>query len=216
MITNIKEEKAYENFQISIVNESNIQIGFLKPVSLNLINNHNDVLSLLTKWRRMFMKYFLTQFTPTIHRTSKWLREIVIPSKDRILFLIYSSDDTLIGNFGICGIKHHEVELDNLIRGEKGGDPQLIYHTEISLLNWVFSQLKVSSVVLHAFSNNHKTIALHEKVGFKIVEEYPLWKKSSDHEVVYSTTDKSGELANFSYLKMIMTQDEFKVKHPTY
>ena len=215
VITNIKKgEKEYENFQVSIVNELNIPIGFLKPITFNLINYDNEILPFLTKWRRMFIKYFLTQFTPTVERTSKWLKEIVIPSEDRILFLIYSSDGTLIGNFGVCNVKCHEVELDNLIRGEKGGDLQLIYYAEVCLLRWIFSQFEVSSAVLHVFSNNQKTISLHEKVGFKIVREYRLWKESFGEEIIYSTINESGELAKFTYLEMCLTRDEFTTRYP--
>jgi RimJ/RimL family protein N-acetyltransferase len=159
------------------------------------------------------MKFFLTQFTPSIERTEKWLKEIVIPSKDRILFLIYTLEGNIVGNFGICNINYDDVELDNLIRGEKGGDPQLIYYSEISLLNWIFSQLNVQSVILHVFSNNPKTITLHEKVGFKIIKEYNLWKKNIESDVIYSTTDNGGDMVNFCYLEMSLAKDEFISKN---
>lgn len=213
IIADIKTEKSeYKDFVIPILDDQNNSIGYLKPITIKHISKH-DVISMLTKWRKMFMKFFLTQFTPSTERTKNWLTKVVLPSEDRILFLIYTIEDKVIGNFGVCNLSSESAELDNLIRGEKGGEHQLIYYSEISLLKWLFLELDMKSVFLHVFSNNSKTIALHERVGFEVVEEYRLWKQKTDDGLIYSTTKTTDDLVDFSYLKMNLLKEKFITKY---
>lgn len=201
------------DFQISVLNEGGKNIGFLKPIDAQTATKR-EVLEYLTKWRRMFMRYFLTQFNPTVERTDEWLRRIVLPSDDRLIFLICDIDGRPIGNFGICNLSSSEAELDNLIRGEKGGDPKLVYFSELSLLRWLFFELNIPLAVLHVFSNNPKNIALQQSVGFTVIRESSIWKRIVGENVNYSVEKSAGEKMNFGYLTMQLSRRDFDILHP--
>ena len=199
-----------ESGQISIVDNEGLRIGCLKPITKSLASDEK-VVEKLTKWRRMFKRYFLTQFTPTSERTKNWLDSVVMPSDNRILFLICTDSNEIVGNFGVCDLTESQAELDNLIRGEKGGHPQLIYFAELALLKWIFDDLGIPTACLHVFSNNYKTIALHESVGFKTVASYPLAKQELQDELKYAVCDSSNsDVIDFSYLEMRLASTEFR------
>lgn len=210
IVKNIKyEHDGWKNFKINVVSNEGAITGFLQPITFSLASQESIQLS-LTKWRKMFMKYFLTQFEPSVERTACWLKDYVVPSNDRILFLICDNDGRPVGNFGVCNIRLNSAELDNLIRGEKGGHPELIYFAEVALLKWLYTQFDLADVSLHVFSNNARTISLHERAGFRIYKEETLWKTKYNDEITYSTSHVlNGKLVDFTYLEMHLPKDEF-------
>jgi hypothetical protein len=168
----------------------------------------------LTRWRQMFRKYFLTQFEPTPDRTQRWLQNVVLPDDTRILFLI--RDETLrpVGNFGVCGISETCAELDNLIRGERGGHVRLIFYAEVNLLAWCFTQLNVSHMCLHVFQTNSRTISLHDSVGFGEHSRRPLWQLDGPDEVKL-VTEPGAEArpTGIELVRMELSRDEFLARH---
>lgn len=200
-------------FLIPIRNIEGIQIGSLRPIDTSLMKLP-EVLEKLTRWRRMFARYFLTQFPCSEERTSQWLENIVFPSDDRILFLICDDIGTFVGNFGVCNIKPHEAELDNLIRGEKGGDPKLIFFAEIALLSWLYLDIGVNSVSLHVFSNNAKTISLHSNIGFFERQRLDLRRIQDGSDLRYFVNSNDGEPVNFQYIEMAMERSSFELLYP--
>jgi hypothetical protein len=215
LIRNIKgiSESSFD-FSIPIINYERVQIGRLRPIDIVLSKNP-EVIDKLTKWRRMFTRYFLTQFQPSIERTADWLNKVVIPSDDRLLFLICDMDDRIIGNFGICNLRNSDAELDNLIRGERGGDPNLILFAEIALLKWLYFSVHIESALLHVFSNNGMTISLHSSVGFLETKRYDLRKIQVGDEIKYSIGTE-GKIADFQYIEMRLSREEFQWKHQAF
>ena len=215
LIRNIKGISGSQfEFSIPILNYERIQVGRLRPIDIELSKNP-ELIEKLTKWRRMFARYFLTQFQPSIERTAAWLHNIVIPSDDRLLFLICDMDDIIIGNFGICNLLPTEAEIDNLIRGEMGGDPNLIFFSEIALLKWLYFSARIESALLHVFSNNGMTISLHSSVGFLETKRYDLQKIQVGDEIKYSI-GAEGEIADFQYIEMRLSREEFQWKHQAF
>src|SRR5947208_3256033 len=77
IIRGLKELEAFDGpFLIPIVDGSGNRLGALQPVTKKMAEDAY-VVELLTKWRAMFMKYFLTQFQATEQRTKRWLEDIV-------------------------------------------------------------------------------------------------------------------------------------------
>lgn len=209
------EEGILNSFYISIIKDEGSLIGKLVPINTKLAND-NSIINNLRKWREKYMKYFLTQFVPTNERTQLWLNNSVLLDDTRILFLIQDEEDKTIGNFGICNIREKEAELDNLIRGEKGGDQKLIFYAEISLMHWIYKNLGIEDIYLHVFSNNPRTINLHRSVGFEISKIYPLVKSETSQQVQYnvnlnqSFSEHDDELG---LVKMIIDKKYFLQKH---
>ena len=198
-----------EKFSIAIKDNNDKVIGSLVLVQKRDANN-TIILDALTRWRKKYMKYFLTQFNASTNRTKSWLENIVIPSSDRLLFLILNEDNNLIGNFGIADILFDRCELDNLIRGEKGGHPKLIYFSELSLLKWLFLEKKVKRVNLHVFANNLPTIKLHKSVGFVEIGRRKLERvQSKDGAVSFEETQICSEGNSIEYLELMLESNDF-------
>lgn len=214
LILHLKRGMTHEDvFCMPIYTEHGELIGSLKVINQFLARQH-EVIDSLTRWRKLYMRYFLTQFSATPERTEKWLKNIVLPSEDRILFLIGDSSQKLIGNFGVCNIGWHDAELDNLIRGEKGGHVKLIFYAELAILYWLFFVVGVEEALLHVFSNNQKTIQLHSEVGFTLSSTARLSKVISGNDIVYKINAESGEMIDFGYNEMILSREIFIKKYP--
>ncbi len=209
------KKQASGALSIPVCDENDVSIGKLMLVTENDVHNEFYIGS-LTNWRKRYMKYFLTQFEATINRTKAWLINTVIPSNNRLLFLIFDENGRLVGNIGIANIESNKCELDNLIRGERGGHPRLIYHSEIALLKWIFFEKSFDFVNLHVFSNNTPTLKLHATVGFKEISRKSLYRLI-DHKGEISYISESGlraaELAPFEYVEMGMSSKKFHSIH---
>lgn len=194
---------------IPIKKDNGLLIGYLRPIG-NMLIHDELVINSLTRWRQKFMKYFLTQFEATNQRTSSWLQNIVLEDDTRILFLIVDNTGKAIGNFGVSNITESSAELDNLIRGEKGGDSQLIFFSEISLMLWLYNTLEIKDIYLHVLSNNAKTIALHHSVGFEKYQTKYLTKRSKNDEIFYVISDNIAiDSQNLALIKMKMNREYF-------
>src|SRR5258706_2471726 len=161
-------------FNIGIANDANEPIGTLKPIT-NSVLNDAEIIERLTKWRNQTKKYFLTQFNATEERTKKWLREVVLQDYSRLLFLIYSPA-RLIGQCGFKDLSAATVEIDNLIRGEIGGDHRLIYYSEKALIRWLFHSFDIERVFGIVLADNLLALNIHDSVGFRQTEFIPLQK----------------------------------------
>ena len=167
----------------------------------------------LSDWRARYMKYFLTQFKVSHERTLNWLRDVVLPSPDRLLFTIETADGIRIGHIGLCNIRSTSIELDNLIRGRKGGGANLIRHSEIALLKWGFKVLNAGEAALHVFSNNRVTIALHESVGFVYRSRSSLTRVAQDDECHYVVGGMGSDQTLFQYVEMTIDKSDFFQRH---
>jgi len=208
-----RNESPGQRFTIPVMNYEGRNIGSLVCVDRGLANDVG-IVSDLTAWRQRYMRYFLTQFEATIPRTRAWLEDLIIPSSDRILFVIYLSSGEAIGNFGISNMTASSGELDNLIRGRKGGDPRLIFYCELALLSWMFGHLNYRGSNLHVFSNNQPTINLHLSVGFTALNSIRLTKCKLPDMTKYLLNSEKGESVDFSYLEMGIARDTFLDLHP--
>lgn len=205
--------KSDSRFIIDVANKDGQRIGTLVCLDSGLSKNEIIVAD-LTAWRQRYMKYFLTQFNATPERTRLWLENIILPDPTRLLFLICLPDGDVIGNFGVCNLGEDAGELDNLIRGRKGGDPNLVYYCELALLSWMFGKLNYKTATLHVFSNNHVTIKLHSSVGFSTAKALPLSHRESNDMTEYFVAQQNGGDMDFTYLEMRIDKQRFLELHP--
>lgn len=202
-------EQGQSDKPLSITTDKGQIIGSLAAVTAEVATDPK-IIAALTRWRQKYMRFFLTQFEATETRTAAWLKNVVIKDDTRILFLIRDEAGNEMGNFGVANIAAGSAELDNLIRGERGGDSRLIFFSELALMKWVYLQLGVDEIYLHVFSNNHKTIALHQSVGFSISNAWGLIKQESADQIRYEV-DYNGnpETAELALVRMRMSRDGF-------
>lgn len=168
------------------------------------------IVACITQWRNTFGSFFLTQFKATEERTEKWLRNVILPDETRALYLIMDETKEVFGHVGVKHLKSNCPEIDNLVRGRMGSNPELIRLAEAALLNAIFKNGCIDSVCLHVFSRNFIAISLHKSLGFEISDQKPLFKKVLGDETCYVINPNAGERATFDYLKMKVDRTRFR------
>ena len=130
-IENLKCNSFVEAKKVSfpVVDETQSLIGTLVPIG-EWIFDYKDIIEQICNWRQKAMRYFLSQFESTITRTESYLRELSIQDQGRVLFLIFSTDELLVGHIGIKDVDGRSGGVDNAMRGRSGGHPKLIFFSE--------------------------------------------------------------------------------------
>lgn len=162
-----------------------------------------------TKWRQESMTYFLSQFHATENRTKEWIEKHILPTPDRLLFEVLDDSFKSIGHVGVSNLTSDSAELDNFIRGERGGDPNLFRSAEYALMLWLFTKFNLNEIYLYVFSNNWIAINNHLELGFSINEKINLSKIENAEGAFYVPNADKGIAVSFFYLKMILKRNEF-------
>ena len=193
--------------EISIRNRQGEILGMLKRIShVDLANA--TLISDLTKWRNKNQRFFLTQFEATESRTECWLRDSVVSDASRAMYLIQDNLKVAIGHLGVK-FNTNTTELDNMIRGQSSGDPQIMYWAEIALVNSLLSLSEIKEVCLHVLSNNWIPIGIHQSIGFEIAEKLLVSKKNINNEIHYLLNSGEGEPQKFGCLRMTLSRSKF-------
>ncbi|MBF0308690.1 MAG: GNAT family N-acetyltransferase [Magnetococcales bacterium] len=203
------------DFDILVRRSDGKVIGRLSPLRPATLGE-GDLIAKLTAWRSRWMHCFLTQFAATPSRTAKWLERVVLPSDERVLFLIHTEAGVPVGHIGVCGLSPERAELDNLVRGEVGGDIQLIYYAAQALLRWICGELKILTINLHVLSSNSRAIILYERLGFRQINRERLYREiTADGVNHYSGERREGdEEANFQYIEMVLACENTSCSDP--
>ncbi len=194
-----------EKLEIPIRDEAGAEIGRLCPVTAAHL--HADgVIESMTRWRNQSKAFFLTQFPATTERTRQWLERVVLPNPAQLLFLIYSGGQ-LIGQYGFKDLDEGQAEVDNLLRGERGGHPLIMRFAVVAVVNWLFDVLRIQRVYGHVFADNATALMLHKQLGFAFAEKLPL-QKHVDGEEIRWVVGQAGETSpdNRYYQKVVATQ----------
>jgi hypothetical protein len=197
------------NSEIAIGNKDGKQIGQLRRAREGDADNA-QLVSDLTSWRNANGRFFLTRFEATEPRTALWLRQTVLPDPARAFFLIEGLDGQRLGHLGVLGLDSQVPELDNMIRGRNGGDPQIMHWAEVALIGWVFDNTPANKMSLSVFSNNWIPISIHQSIGFVNVEIKPLYRRTEATGVSLSTQPDAGEKEKFGYLRMELQRTAFE------
>jgi len=196
-IQSMKKDTLVEAISCSldVIDESNTKIALLVPVG-NWALSDEELLGDFAKWRQIFMRFFLTQFTASKESTKNYLKNLSIGQEDRIFFAIYV-DNLLVGHIGLSNVTGSKAELDNIIRGVSGGHKDLMFFTEKALLNWAFNTLKVEAVEAQVMSRNFLALSLHERFGFKLRERFFLKKVINESSFSYDACEKDSATEKF-------------------
>ncbi len=100
LILSYKSNSILSNsLKIPIKNNNGLKIGKLKLIDSILAKN-DHIISSITKWCNNSKEWFFTQFKSTNRRTREWLNYVVIPFKNRMLFIFEVNNIEIIGNGG--------------------------------------------------------------------------------------------------------------------
>lgn len=167
----------------------------------------------LSAWRNASRRWFLTQFQATPEGTLAWLTEVVAPDSTRILFLICDSDSRPVGHIGLRGLSDTQAELDNLLRGEMAGHPQLVEYAERELLRWTFEVLGVRAVICNNLASNPLVLRLHESIGFRNSARIPLTRHETGEGVALVPGLVGASSPDNLYIQqMELTREAFMVR----
>lgn len=210
LIHSVKKSTFDEALKLSIeVRDKNQHvIGKLVPVGDWILDDKEKV-ELIRTWRQRTMRMFLTQFETSHEKTFDYIKNVSIAQNNRILFLIYDTENRFIGHMGIANIDGNTGELDNLMRGIEGGDPRLVYFSEIALLDWCFRNLGISESDVRVLSYNWLVISLHEEVGYAHQEKMPLKKIIKDGITFHDFVAESDSNVKYSCVKLLLQKDAF-------
>lgn len=177
-----------------------------KQVVLKTIEDSDETVHLLTKWRRHYENWFGTTFRISEERTKKWINNGIIDNPDRSLFMIYVNGK----KFGCIGtIRFVEEEnsgaLDAMIRDPEIEHKGLMLLVEKAFLKWMFDGLKLSKITGYLFSDNVRMMDLHKKCGWTKIEKIPLKKiqtKDGTEWVRMKIEDKTKPERYFDSIKL--------------
>jgi len=217
VITSLLERKqdlarAGRPVRLPIVDRAGDQVGALRLLDSALAVDP-AVIADLTEWRDRTMRFFLTHFTPSEARTRAWLANVVLPADDRLLFLLETDPGCFVGNFGLADVSPGSAELDNLLRGRRGGGPDFIHLAECAMLWSLFADEARTTATLRVFSTNAATIRLHTGVGFERTGSDPLFIHPDGRDRGFVLAGGS-EPAGFSYDQMTITRNRFLACNP--
>jgi RimJ/RimL family protein N-acetyltransferase len=146
-------------------------------VELVPIDDSDESIKLMTKWRNDNMDFFYSKFESTNIKTKKWFSEIYLPNPNRLLFFIIYKNEK-IGHAGIFNFNEEQnsIILDNFVREIDKGERGLMILVELAILKLCFYELKLEKVFVDLFENNFQANLLHKRCGFKIIKKIPLKK----------------------------------------
>lgn len=199
---------------IPICSEQGERLGTLEPITQAMADDE-ELASALTRWRNNFAHCFFTQFKATPERTRNWLHNVVLKDDSRLLFLIHTPEGRLVGNFGICHVTPKIVEMDNLIRGETGGAKLLIHYSYLALLHWLIRTLEITQFYGRVFSDNAKSLRMHERMGFRTVFACGLTRSEPRGEIHFTPDPASAPIpGEVNCIRMELTAAELLENHP--
>ena len=153
-----------------------------KIVSLKVVDDSDETINLLTKWRKENWNWFDSKFDITFEGTKRWVINQILKNSERILFLIIY-DGRKIGQYGINNYNQNDdvVWLGDLMKGEQNIAPGIMEYVDREFTRWVFDVLKISIIRGKVFSDNFRTLNLHDKAGWKIIDSIPLKRVYNDN-----------------------------------
>ncbi|MEX0700805.1 MAG: GNAT family N-acetyltransferase [Planctomycetales bacterium] len=141
--------------------------AYLRPLPARAARLRRRDVECLTEWRNCFVTSFLTEFVATTERTARWLRDVVGPRDDKILFMLDDAEGRTFGYMGLDFIdwERGTGEADSVVRG---GDapPGLMGLALRTLLEWATGQLGLSRLGVRVRSDN-PALRFYARNGFE-------------------------------------------------
>jgi perosamine synthetase len=182
--------------------------GYLIPVCELHAENENLVAK-LAKWRTENAFAYPSQFPVTMEGTANWLRSNLLDVEDRILFLVLSRHGTEIGHLGYANSINDlcEMEIDNVVRGAKDGQPGIMSMAMEAVMNWAEDMIGPQRIFLRVMSDNGHAIEFYRKLGFKDDVLLPLRKHVEGDGIYYRPVAEGDPVKPDKYfLRMVYSQ----------
>lgn len=177
--------------------------GLLVP----LCELHADdaaLIATLSEWRRENSRAFPTQFPVTVEGTRRWLRAGVLGVEDRLLFLVCDRHGRPVGHLGFANALAGDcqIEIDNVVRGDKEAQPALMSAAMQALVAWGEEMFGPREIHLRVFEDNEHAVTFYERLGFVRVGAIALRCEERPGGVVAFVPIADGREADRWFLRM--------------
>jgi perosamine synthetase len=158
--------------------------GMLVPVC-ELHAGDPRTVAMLARWRDGAQAAFPSAFTVTESGTAAWLRGRLLDRADRTLFLVLDRHGVPAGHLGyvLAADERCELEIDNVVRGERDAAPGLMGAALDRLLRWAHELFAPESVVLRVLARNAHAIRFYGRHGFAEAGRIPLRRHVGDGRI---------------------------------
>ncbi|MGA3010666.1 MAG: GNAT family N-acetyltransferase [Terracidiphilus sp.] len=184
--------------------------GYLAPVC-ELHAGDSPLISLFSRWRLENSFAYPSQFPVTDEGTASWLRSKLLDVPDRLLFLVLDHIGKPVGHLGLANCLNDdcEVEIDNVVRGEKQASPGIMSEAMQVLVSWTEETIGPKSIFLRVFDDNDRAVGFYRKLGFQEDQKLPLRKHIEGECVSYRPLDNGDTaLPDKSFLRMVYRQPD--------
>ena len=144
--------------------------ALLVPVC-ELHADDEQLIGTLSAWRRENHFAFPTQFPVTDEGTKRWLRTAVLGVADRLLFLVCDRHGRPVGHLGYANALagDRQMEIDNVVRGDKGVQPGLMSAALDALVAWGQEMFGPQEIHLRVFSDNERAVSFYEEQATRML-----------------------------------------------
>jgi RimJ/RimL family protein N-acetyltransferase len=137
----------------------------------------------LTRWREQRGEWFLTRFRPTVERTRNWIANVVAADPTRMLFLLSDDAGAPVGTIGLLHLDGDPIEIDNILRGERRGHRDLMFHALVAAIRHAFAHTPAQAMNLFVLSNNDRAWSLYRRLGFAEARRFVLVREERPDEL---------------------------------
>jgi methionyl-tRNA formyltransferase/RimJ/RimL family protein N-acetyltransferase len=180
LLGGIKNEKSHTRQEsvIPLTSEDKI-VGYLRAVTKNAVYNAK-LISDLSVWRDRNQMTYMKQFKITDEKTKKWIKTGILEKKDRILFIIETTDGRRVGHIGLnrFNFSKFTAEIDNVLRGNTDV-PGIMTIASKALMDWGRKKLNIQNYLLQVFEDNKRAVDFYSKIGFQIKYKKALYKSKN-------------------------------------
>ncbi len=147
------------------------ELRVIMPEEVTFLDESSSLICTLCDWRNENAHCFLDSSPVTPQSTRLWLHEITF-SLDRLFFLIYRNDGSLVAQYGLRRISAEIVELDNGILGVRGYPIDLFYRVQLQILELCRSRLGFLEAHARVLATNIPALFLHKRCGLKKIKVF--------------------------------------------
>ena len=180
---------------IPILSENGL-VGYLCPITYQYTLTNPEYPYLIWTWRTDNQIGFTARFENSEEKAKNWIDNILLPRKDRILFMVYNLEWVPVGHLGFStfDFENRSCEIDNVVRGLRG-NKGIMSQAMQTILTWGVNTLKVEHIYLRVINGNRHAIEFYQKLGFEIIGYIPLYRivKEDVIDYVYDENRKNEE-----------------------
>lgn len=157
---------------LAVQGTGNGTIGYLRPISADLVHDSELVLRLAT-WRIRHEYAYPSRGGITPESTSQWLTSAVVENPQRLLFLVTDQQLRPLGHLGLVISEDDGLEIDNVLRGEDAV-PGIMGAAMVALESWAVAELDAERLTLRVLASNPHAVDFYERLGYSIAHREAL------------------------------------------